>query len=534
MMKTEGRQNEPGVGTFRQFAGLLVQLAWKEDGREKEDLLRRYLQEAEDRDGVRVLRLLIGDRPARIISRVRLKALHRQRCPLPAWLQDECHGAVSDVHEAIALLEQDRQKTIHNAGLDDICKAIEGQHKAKETERNAFIVSYWDKLDTEGIQLFNRLLAGECRFPITTKEVIRAIAGLGPVEPARVAFRIREKAWGNGGLSGLLGKDQDHHILPLPFPEIRMMTEGPDRMQSADDWIAGWETDGRPVQLVCRNGQRLLWDEEHQILNDRYPEIIGIAAALPEGSVWQGLIPSVHAGDEPGRHIPRRKAIRTVPPEKAGHWLEIMDLLEWKGDPTSDMDERRRQVLIRENLDRLQDDRIRATPTIGFESWDELEEHHRRGRSTGASGIWLRNRHGVAGSPDTSIRFVWPVVPLHADAVLLYVQRPDGKAASQPQYSFALRNGKDLVTVARTTEGLDPADRPALEEFLKKNTLQRFGPVRTVRAELVFEIAFDAIRVSTRHKSGFVLDGVRIIKWKKGMSPGDIHTMDDLKRMAEQ
>ena len=509
-------------GGFERMASLTRKLTWLSSSARRA-LLHSFFQDSSGADCLRAIRLILGDAPQRVITRSSLKAIHRRRSPYPDWLQDECHSIATDPCEAVALLEHHQGDTNSRTSLDDMCRWIEQQKVGKD--KDAVLNDHWDRLSPEAILFFNRLITGEWRPGNWKQDLVLVLAKMSDNAPSTMAYRLQQMDLSTCEISALLHPGTVTHVHPHPFQTHGSLPDGPAASTEISQWSAYWLREGVPVQLVKRKGEVAIWTNAIELLPDINPELLAEAGHLPDGAVISGLAIFDPVPNRVARSGKKTKI--TDGPATPTFILECLDVLEWEGVVQDGRHHKDRLALLAnwqaESTPRF----LRVVDEINFKDRSELDQQHKRARAVGARGILL------AQDTDGGKTHVWPATSLRIHAVLLYAQPADGRTVNQAQYSFALRSGADLVTIARTGEGLDPDDRSALDLFIKNNTLQRFGPVRTVKAEQVFCLAFDAVKESTRHKSGFILEGVRIQEWMKGASWENIGTMGDLRGMAE-
>jgi DNA ligase-1 len=210
-------------------------------------------------------------------------------------------------------------------------------------------------------------------------------------------------------------------------------------------------------------------------------------------------------------------------------------LLEWEGIDwrARPLVERRRQL---ENLlAKHPSGTITLSSALSFKSWSELAEIRQKAREVNSEGLMLKRGE----SPYHTGRkkgdwWKWKLDPLTIDAVLIYAQKGSGRRSGYyTDYTFAVRDGEKLVTVAKAYSGLTDAEIQEVSRFVNRNSIEKFGPVRTVKPELVFEIAFEGIGFSSRHKSGVALRFPRILRWRKDKTLTDIDDIESVKMLIK-
>jgi DNA ligase-associated putative exonuclease len=301
-------------------------------------------------------------------------------------------------------------------------------------------------------------------------------------------------------------------------------------------WARRW--DGIRAQLIRRAGRSFLWSRGEELLNGRFPEVEEAGALLPEGTVLDGeLLPWVD--DAPlafaqmqrriGRKTLGRKILTEVPVV-----LVAFDLLEEGGEDLRDrpLVERRARLgalLAHTGLA----GRLVLSPAVAWRDWPDIVAARARARETGAEGLMLKRSASVYGvGRRRGDWWKWKVDPLSVDAVLIYAQPGSGRRAGLfTDYTFGIWDGDRLVPFAKAYSGLTDDESRRVDAFVRRNTLEKFGPVRTVRPELVFELAFEGIQRSTRHKSGVAVRFPRMARWRTDKRPEDADTLETVRAL---
>lgn len=495
-------------GSFRTWSTLLQEFSRTDSPSRQAYLLGQWLQDATMEDRFCAIQLVAGDLPKKLLTKKALASLHAERSPLPAWLQEECYAAAPDPCEAIALMEDaDHRHSI--VMLHDMVTTLRDAARYDQEQKSSIILQHWDILDQESLYLFNRLATGNFTSPIPRSVWIPAVASLLHMDAHALVYRLEQKAWSKEGLLALAAPLPEAAPLPLPFPSTGDMAE--DMATEIHAYSMTWLHAGKEVQLVKRNGKVMFWGRGLDDRFDDLAELLGQADRLPDDTILYGLLLSGGSPDNLTR-------------------FHVLDVWHWQGSiPEGDGPARRREM-IRELTGAQKDTPFRIAEELVAGDVSEWRSLHRKCRVHQAQGIMLLPKE-MPGNRSGSILY-WPAAPHRLKAVLLYVQRGDGSQG--PQYSFGLAKGRDWVTVARTGEGLNEAERDALDAFTKANTLQRFGPVRTVKAVQVMELEVDTIRASTRHKSGYLLEGVRIAAWRKDLGTEMVDDLVILNSMRDE
>lgn len=320
---------------------------------------------------------------------------------------------------------------------------------------------------------------------------------------------------------------------PYPFFLAAPIDGEPADLGPVEEWQAEWKWDGIRGQLIRRRGETFLWSRGEELVTERYPEIVETSNQLPDGTVLDGEILAWRDG-EPlpfavlqkriGRKRPGKKSLSEAPVT-----FLTYDLLEhgdedWRPRP---LDERRAR------LEATVEGLFPTSPRVEASSWDDLAEMRSTARERQVEGLMLKRRSSAYGTGRRKGDWwKWKVEPLTLDAVLIYAQAGHGKRATLlTDYTFAVWKGDTLVPIAKAYSGLDQSEIFALDRWLRRNTLERFGPVRSVRAEQVFELGFEGIRASSRHKSGLAVRFPRILRWRKDLGPEDADTLEQVRAL---
>jgi DNA ligase 1 len=229
-----------------------------------------------------------------------------------------------------------------------------------------------------------------------------------------------------------------------------------------------------------------------------------------------------------GRKTVGKKLLADVPVV-----LLLYDLLEWQGEDIRAWPLSQRRAQLESIVHELADPRLPLSVTVSAASWLELEERRGESRERLVEGFMLKRR----SSPYRVGRkrgdwWKWKIEPYTVDAVLIYAQKGSGRRANLfTDYTFAVWDGDALVPFAKAYSGLTDAEIRAVDRFVRDNTKERFGPVRSVRPELVFELAFENIQRSNRHKSGIAVRFPRIVRWRRDKRPGDADNVETIQAL---
>lgn len=528
---------------MQQFTQLVKIVSNSTKTNEKLEALQHYFTHADARDKPWVLALFSGRRPKRTVNSTQLKQWCLQTVDIPEWLFEECYHSVGDLAETIALLLPDngQQLSTHplHYWLDELAKL----EKAPEAEKRQFILQAWQELDTDERFVFNKLITGGFRIGVSQQMMVNALAQTYQIPPATLSHMISGN-WDprQTSLEALLqdtGSSADASK-PYPFYLAYPLEEDPSVLGQPGDWIAEWKWDGIRGQMIKRSGQLFVWSRGEDLITEKFPEYTPLQNALPEGTVIDGEI-LTYADNFPlpfqtlqtriGRKNVTNKQLQEAPVVFLSY-----DLLEWEGADIRDRPLQERRVLLEQLVAQVNHPALRLSPVVTFDSWQRLIAFRQQARDMGSEGLMLKKR----SSPYQVGRkrgdwWKWKIDPFTIDAVMIYAQKGHGRRADlYSDYTFAVKDGDKLIPFTKAYSGLTDKEMNEVDHWVKRHSLEKFGPVRTVQPELVFEIAFEGIAASNRHKSGVALRFPRIHRWRKDKTPEEINTLADLQQLLQQ
>jgi DNA ligase-1 len=377
---------------------------------------------------------------------------------------------------------------------------------------------------------------------VSQKLVIRALAKFSHIEETVIAHRLMghwnpDPEFYHRLLSS---KTEDADISrPYPFFLAYPLDDDVNSLGPVNDWQAEWKWDGIRAQIIKRQNEVFIWSRGEELVTDKYPELEAAAQKLPNGTVIDGeIIP--WAGGAPldfselqrriGRKKVSQKILKTIPVV-----LITYDLLEFDGADVRSKALSWRRKTLSSLISELAQDPLMASPVVAADSWESLSTAKNNARSRGVEGLMLKR----LDSPYRVGRrrgdwWKWKVDPFTVDAVLIYAQRGHGRRAGlYTDYTFAVWDKDTLVPFAKAYSGLTDEEIRQVDRFIQRNTVERFGPVRSVRPQLVFEIAFENIRKSTRHKSGFAVRFPRISRWRKDKKAAEVDTLETIEALLK-
>lgn len=505
--------------------------------------LAAFFETASDEDKLWAIALFSSRRPKRAVSTAQLRAWAAERAGIAPWLFEECYPIVGDLAETISLVLTPPTQSSERS-LSGWLEQLLHLQKADEPAKRAFVEDAWDRLGGTERFLFNKLITGGFRIGVSQKLMTRALSKATGQPEADLAHKLMGD-WSPATTSfhALIetGNAQSALSRPYPFYLAYGLEGAPQDLGSETEWHAEWKWDGIRGQIIRRGGAHFVWSRGEELMTDRFPEFAPLLDHLPDGTVLDGEILAWRdAAPLPFATLQKRIGRKTVPKSVLKDAPVVMlayDLLEYGGADIRAQPFETRRAHLAELLATVPADApLHLSPEVPFDSWDALARKRDTSRAAKAEGLMLKHR----SSPYLSGRkkgdwWKWKLDPLTIDAVMIYAQSGSGRRANLfTDYTFAVWDGADLVPFAKAYSGLTDAEFRTITAWVKRNTLQRFGPVRQVPAEHVFEIAFEGIQHSTRHKSGVALRFPRMLRWRQDKPAQEANTLADLQEMLAQ
>lgn len=502
----------------------------------KVQALVAYFESAAPADAAWALALLAGRRPPRPITTTRMRAWAAQTAGIPAWLLDESYGTVGDLGETIALLTANPNAPPTEKPLAVWMAEIAALKQQPEEVQQAYVQQAWQQLDVAAAFVFNKLIGGSFRVGVSRQLVVKALAQVLSQPEAVVAHRLMGSWAPTAEFFTDLRQaaDTGAQLTPYPFYLAYALEEGPEALGDPAAWQAEWKWDGIRAQLGIRGGNVFIWSRGEELITDRFPELGAAAKLLPAGTVLDGevlpyldsVLPFAKLQQRITRKNVSAKLLREVPVK-----LFAYDLLEHNGTDVRTQPMRTRRALLAGIVSSLPPEAgIVLSPSVPFEDWATLHVAREQAATHRAEGLMLKQLDSPYG---TGRRrgdwWKWKVAPLTIDAVLVSAQRGTGRRANlYTDYTFALWHNGNLVTFAKSYSGLTDAEIAEVDRFVKANTLEKFGPVRTVKPQLVFELAFEGVQASPRHKSGVAVRFPRIARWRTDKKMEEADSLETL------
>ncbi|HEY7391626.1 MAG TPA: ATP-dependent DNA ligase [Bryobacteraceae bacterium] len=500
--------------------------------------LKRYLEAAEPADAAWAVHFLIGRRPKRLLESRKLAQWAIEEAGVPDWLFGECFHAVGDFAETIALLLPPAAASSDLLLHYWVEERLLPMPTADDETRRTWLIEAWRAMDEPQRFAWNKLLTGEFRVGVSQNLVVRAIAEVSGASPETVAHRLMgdwqpsAEFW-----RGLLAPTAAEGDISRPYPFcLAYPLEGEvEDLGNVHEWQIEWKWDGIRAQLIRRDGRTFLWSRGEELMTDRFPELEAAGDLLPEGTAidgevmpWKNGAPLAFAQMQRriGRKVLGQKILADVPVV-----LVTFDLLESGGRDVREEPLEWRRAELERSAPR--ESAIVLSPTVKAASWDELKELRQESRRRKVEGFMLKR----LGSPYRVGRrrgdwWKWKIEPYSVDAVLIYAQPGNGRRASLfTDYTFGIWDNGQLVPFAKAYSGLSDEEIREVDRFVRRNTIEQFGPVHRVKPELVFELAFEGIQRSTRHRSGIAVRFPRMARWRHDKKAEEADSIDTIRAL---
>ncbi len=551
---------------MKAFAALYRALDASTSHRHKQAALVDYLRQAPPADAAWAVYFLAGGKPRQLVPTGVLKATAREVAGLPEWLFDECHEAVGDLAETLALLlpppAAPVERSLNQWLLDHLLPLRDLDRSALPAHLHA----QWDALPADQRLVTFKLITGAFRVGVSRLQVTQALATLSGVDAKRIAQRLigtthtdhRPTAddWAQ-----LLAPDDPalfadgpaaQDTRPYPFFLSHALLLPPAQFEAelgpASDWLVEWKWDGIRAQLVRRGGAVALWSRGEDLITDRFPELAALGSTLPDGTVLDGEVligdaDTVRSFAELQKRT-TRKAISARLLRELPAVLMAFDLLEYEGQDLRQRPQHERRAALEVLAATQPHPALRLSPRVTAADWEGLAACRATARTQPAEGLMLKHRdarYGVGRTRVDGTWWKWKLDPMSVDAVLVYAQRGHGRRASlYTDYTFAVWSGppgdpeRRLVPFAKAYSGLTDAEIREVDAIVRRTTRETFGPVRSVEPTLVFELGFEGLQASPRHKSGIAVRFPRMLRRRDDKPVEEADTLAALQALLLQ
>jgi len=523
---------------MRAFSELYEELDTTTSTNLKVAAMVRYFNAAPPADAAWATYILSGHRMKRFIGPALLYRWLIEECGLPEWLVEESRATVGDLAETIALLTESEQA--RQAPEISLAEWIEGRllplRSADEPRQREAVVEWWRTLPYRDSFLVNKFLTGSLRVGVSELLVTRALSEVLSMARPDVSRRLMGEWFPSAELWESLRSGAapvEDASAPYPFFLASPLEGEPSALGDRDQWQAEWKWDGIRSQLIKRRGECFIWSRGEDLVTDRFPEITSAASRLPDGVVLDGELVAWRDGAirpfaDLQQRIGRKKVTAEILKSVPVRFLAY-DLLEEDYEDLRLLSLRERRARL-EKIVAAAPEAIDISEVITAESWDELAELRAQSRTRSVEGLMLKALEApYATGRQRGSWWKWKIEPYSFDAVMLYAQPGHGRRSNQyTDYTFGVWKGEELVPVAKAYSGLSNAEITELDRWIRGHTTEKFGPVRSVEPTQVFELAYEGIAASTRHKSGIALRFPRIARRRPDKPASEANTLADL------
>ena len=523
---------------MKHFSELISAIEITNKTNAKIDALVDYLNVAPEKDKLWIITLFTGKRPSRPVKTTLMRQWCLEITGYPEWLFLESYSSVGDLGETIALMLPDPTHHIEKS-LSTWMQELIALRPKSDAEKKAYVLNAWSGLQMQERLIFNKLIGGSFRIGVSKKTLVNALSKYSGID----ANQLMHSIIGNWDINTISFEDliQGEHInydnsKPYPFCLAYSLEKELPELGAPDDWQIEYKWDGIRGQIVKRNDEIFIWSRGEELVTSQFPELVSAMATFTDDFVIDGEILALKDNavllfNDLQKRL-NRKNISKKMLEEIPVGFYVYDLLEWNGEDLRTKPLKyRRQILETLLTSDTLPNHIVISEMIPFAHWNELDAIRNQARDFNSEGLMLKQKE----SPYHTGRkkgdwWKWKVDPLTIDAVMIYAQKGSGRRSSKyTDYTFAVKKDDGLVTVAKAYSGLTDVEITEISKFVNKNAIEKFGPVRTVKPELVFEIAFEGIAFSNRHKSGVALRFPRILRWRRDKTVDEIDTIEQVK-----
>ncbi|QOQ73243.1 ATP-dependent DNA ligase [Pseudomonas poae] len=542
---------------MKAFAELYANLDATTSSNAKLAALQAYFRQAPAEDAAWAVYFLSGGRPRQLVPTRLLRDMATEASGIEPWLFEESYQSVGDLAETISLLLPESSYTSEDGlavWLEDKLLPLRGLPPLELAER---LPALWAQLDQPSLMVCIKLITGSFRVGVSKLLVTRALAAMAELDSKRVAQRLvgytdlSNRPTAEGYLKLIAAESSDEHAQrggqPYPFFLAHGLAQPVEQFDtllgSPADWQVEWKWDGIRAQLVKREGRLWIWSRGEELVTERFPELHSLVSGLPDGTVIDGEIVVWKDSVQPFALLQQRIGRKTLSKkvlEDAPVAVLAYDLLEYQGDDWRNHTQAERRAQLEQVIAQCNQAVLLPSPLLTGLSWADLAEQREDSRRLGVEGMMLKARDGLYGvgrTKDMGVWWKWKVDPFSVDAVLIYAQRGHGRRASlYSDYTFAVWDGppgteRTLVPFAKAYSGLTDEEMRKVDAIVRKTTVEKFGPVSSVTPSMVFELGFEGIALSKRHKSGIAVRFPRMLRWRqdKAVDEADnLGTLQDL------
>jgi DNA ligase-1 len=522
---------------MKQFSALLEILYHSQHKRQKKSALIRYFKTVNPADGIWALSLLIKRKSPRLISIRDLKAIVLDISDIPEWLFESCYQFIGDLTETISLICPQEPSQTHS--LSFWMEYIEEFRKMSFELKRAELSRIWPCMDNKERFIFNKIISGTRLLNLESALLIEALESVSGLEYTAISMRLSSdwSPWKTDFNELLVTVNQvEKTALPFEYLEPEILSIEPSGQDSCQDWIAEYNWSGLRAQLIFRNGNLYCWVGK-ELMRNKFPELEILVKILPQNIVLEGMIMAIRDGqplhvDNLENRIRKSSQTKKVMRETPIIFLSS-DLLEHENRDIRQMtlEKRRRilEILVRECNSPV----LKFSDQIAFENWDELSSKRNHQKQNYCNGVVLKKKSSTYDNLDGTAEWkTWKAEAHEIMVILMYAQRERGeRLTGNAVCTFGASHQNSLVPVAKAALNLPEDETEQILKYVKENTIERFGPVLSVKPQLVFKLSFEHILLSKRSKSGITLTRPTILKWLKNIDPVQAASLGEIKAL---
>ncbi|MCW4450925.1 ATP-dependent DNA ligase [Kaistella sp. BT6-1-3] len=526
---------------MKHFAELISTLESTNKTNAKIDAMVHYLNTAPENDKLWFLALFTGKRPKRPVNTNLLKQWALEIIQLPEWLFLESYSSVGDLGETLSLILPPPENDIQKSLSQWMTELIHLKDQTDE-EKKRYVTESWNGLDYTERFIFNKLIGGSFRIGVSKKLLITALSKYSDIDSSQLMHSIMGK-WNVDEMNFddlITGTNiNPDNSKPYPFCLAYPLEKETQELGKPEEWQAEYKWDGIRGQLIKRNTEIFIWSRGEELVTPQFPELVTALEHIPGNFVLDGEILAVNDDEvlnfnELQKRLNRKtitpKMLREIPVK-----VFVYDILEFNDEDLREKPLSERRKILENLIETYPVEHIKISGSVPFKNWDDLIAIRENSRENNSEGLMLKqkNSHYHSGRKKGDW-WKWKVDALTIDAVLIYAQKGSGRRSGYyTDYTFAVKKDEQLVTIAKAYSGLTDKEIMEVSRFVTKNSLEKFGPVRTVKPELVFEIAFEGIGFSNRHKSGVALRFPRIVRWRRDKKADEIDDIEEVKKLIK-
>jgi DNA ligase-1 len=530
---------------LKEFAQLITSIDQSNKTNDKVNALKSYFLSANDQDKIWTLALFTHRKPKRTVNTSLLKEWVTEWSGIPEWLFQESYHVVGDLAETISLLTSNKkEKWEVDQPLSYYIKTLINLRNKSIAEKKNQLYLIYQELDQQERFVFTKIMTGGWRVGVSQNLMTKALSEAFEIDKSIITHRLMGD-WSpkNYTFQELILEESKNDLASRPYPFYLAHPIETEEIQAnldPNEWQAEWKWDGIRGQIIKRNDEVFIWSRGEELVTEKFPELEEMVQKLPNGTVLDGEITAYENGKPLSFAVLQtrigRKNITKNLLKIAPVVFICYDLIELKGlDVRNQSLENRHQELDRV-IKKTSHPLLLDSKKIDFSDWQQLVEIRKKSRSYKTEGLMLKKKDSPyeVGRKRGSW-WKWKIAPLTIDGVMIYAQKGHGRRADlYSDYTLAVWHDEELIPFAKAYSGLTDSEMRKVDAFVKKNTKEKFGPVRTVKPELVFEIAFEGIQASNRHKSGIALRFPRIKRWRQDKPISEANKLNDLQELLEK